>query len=275
MKKIHKNENAFGILLCIFPFLLLIFTACEQENIPTTQVDQINLEMEEKAEKAAKTNTYYGPAVPFGNGVVRSLVTINHEGNPVEIGLKMSEKVLERLPAHIEEFSLKIHKKANKLPFDHIDLGWMKNGHEPFFYQFPHFDIHFYMISKEEKMKIIDDTEAEILPDPRYWPVSYFPGPGYEPYMGKHWLSGDAPELKEGGVFSQTFIYGSYNGAFNFLEPMITLDYLQKRLDESFDIPQPTQYQVNNVFYPTRYRISYDNIKKEYKIILFDMVWID
>lgn len=275
MKKFRKNQNGFGNLLYIFSFLLLIFTACEQENLPATQVDEVNLEVEKKSEKAEKTNTFYGPAVPFGNGVVRSLVTMNHEGNPVEIGLKMSEKVLDRLPSHIEEFSLQIHKKADKLPFDHIDLGWMINGHEPFFYEFPHFDVHFYMVSEEEKMEITDDEKAEILPEPQYWPVSYFPAPGYEPYMGKHWLSEDAPELEEGGLFSQTFIYGSYNGEFIFLEPMITKEYLEKRLDESFEIPQPTEYQLKEVFYPTRYRISYDKTKKEYSIILFDMVWID
>lgn len=275
MKKFHLNENYPGKLFYIFPLLLMLFTACEQENLPATQADEVNLEMEKKSERAEKTNTYYGPAVPYGKGVVRSLVTMNHEGDPVEIGLKISEKVLEGLPSHIDEFSLELHKKADKLPFDHIDLGWMVEGHEPFFYEFPHFDVHFYMISEEEKMQITDAEKAEILPAPQYWPASYFPTPGYEPYMGKHWLSEDAPELQEGGNFSQTFIYGSYDGDFIFLEPMITLEYLQEKLDESFEIPQPDEYQINNVYYPTRYRISYDEIKKEYSLVLYDMIWVD
>lgn len=249
MKKFHLNANCPWKLFYIFPLVLMMFTACEQENLPATKADEVILEMEKKSERADKTNTYYGPTVPYGNGVVRSHVTMNHDGDPVEIGLKISEKVLEGLPSHMDEFSLELHKKADKLPFVHIDLGWMVEGHEPFFYEFPHFDVHFYMISEEEKMQITDAEKAEILPEPQYWPESYFPTPGYVPNMGKHWLSENAPELQEGGFFSQTFLYGSYDGEFIFLEPMITLEYLQEKLDESFEIPQPEEYQINNVYY--------------------------
>jgi hypothetical protein len=43
--------------------------------------------------------------------------------------------------------------------------------------------------------------------------------------MGSHFVDITSPEFN-GGIFTQTFIFGSYESNVIFYEPMITLDYL-------------------------------------------------
>lgn len=269
MKKTITSARLFRVFFTGMCALLIM--SCE----PDDAVAPLSLEDIEagKAHQLSKTNTYYGPAQPIGGGVMRAMVTMTHAGEPVAIGVKISEKGLTKLPHEHVEYTLRLPNKAAMLPFDHIDVGWGPEGHEPpGLYDLPHFDIHFYMISVEEKMKIgFNDPAGEILPEPQYWPEHYFPTPGTVPMMGKHWLNELAPELR-GEMFTHTFIYGSYDGAFIFYEPMITLDYLLQQKSEEFEIFQPAAFQRTGLYYPTRYSIRYDQKKKEYLIILDEMV---
>lgn len=262
--------NFYYLLPLMFIFL---FSGCEKDtmgDIGSPAAD--GLQMKAKGHKE-KVNTFYGPAQPYGNGVVRAMVTMNHDGEPEAIGVKISEKVLRDLPDEHEILTLRLPNKMEGLAIDHIDLDWNPHGHEPeMFYGARHFDFHFYMISPEEKMQIVPRTQEEIvLPEMQYWPANYFPTMEVVPNMGMHWLSEFAPELG-GADFTHTFIYGSYDGEFIFYEPMITLDYLQNATGESFDISQPQEFQRTGYYYPTSYRISYDATKKEYTVLLEDMV---
>lgn len=257
-------------------FLLIIFSGCEKE--PVTEFDDpaFDLKVQAAKDKAEKVNEFYGPAQPFGLGVVRSMVRMNHAGEPVSIGVRISEKVLEDLPQGHDILTLRLSNKAEGMAFDHIDLDWNPEGHEPpFLYAAPHFDVHFYMISPEEKMQITDPDKAAILPEPEYVPQGYFlPAPDLVPFMGVHWLSSDAPELG-GADFTHTFIYGSYDGSFIFMEPMITLDYLVDHADGTeFPIAQPQEFEISG-WYPTTYSMDYDAKRKDYIIQMSGMVWRD
>ncbi|MGY5846122.1 DUF5602 domain-containing protein [Salegentibacter sp. HM20] len=266
MKNFELPIASPRIFSYLFPLIVFVLFSCEPDaDVPGLETADF------KGKVAEKANTFYGPAEPYGRGVVRSFVTIQRDGSPLEVGLKVSDKVFEHLPDEMHEFSLKLPNKAENIPFDHIDFGWMPGGHPPEFYLLPHFDIHFYMISEEEKMQITDENKAEILPHNDYWPATYFPTPGYEPYMGKHWLSANAPELG-GETFTHTFIYGSYDGDFIFYEPMITLDYFNLKQSNTFEIPQPAMFEEAG-YYPTTYSVNYDRIKKETSIILGDFVY--
>ncbi len=218
-------------------------------------------------------NTFYGPAKQMGDGVLRTIVVMNHAGIPESIGLRISEKVMQGLPNEELNIALQLPNKMKGMAFDHIDFGWNPQGHEPpIIYDVPHFDIHFYMVSQEYQTSIKNYDLAEILPAEKFWPENYFPAPGFVPTMGKHWLSGLADELKPGGKFTKTFIYGSYDGVFNFYEPMITRAYLLKKVNEQIEIPQATQFQKTGFYYPTTYSINYDAKKKEYLITLENLV---
>lgn len=217
-------------------------------------------------------NTYYGPSMEIGGGTAQTLVRISDEGALLAVGVKISEDVLEGLTSEFEHITLQYPEEADGMIYEHFDLEWNPEGHEPpGIYDIPHFDLHFYMISEVEKMMITDADLAEVLPDAQFWPETYFPTPGFVPIMGKHWLSSETGEVN-GEVFDQTFIYGSYNGNFIFYEPMITLDYLMEKTDEEYTIFQPDVFQRTGYYYPTTYSISYDEENNEYLILLEGMV---
>jgi hypothetical protein len=87
--------------------------------------------------------------------------------------------------------------------------------------------------------------------------------------MGAHWVDATSPELN-GAPFTQTFIYGSYNGEVNFYEPMITEEFIKANPSFERTIPQPTKYQKTG-YYPTKMRIEKSD--KVTNIILEGFVW--
>lgn len=217
--------------------------------------------------------TYYGPAQEFGDGMAWSMVQFTSDGDLHAIALKFTEAALSGLPDMMHEITLPLPAEAEGIVFDHIDIGYMPMGHEPpGVYDIPHFDLHFYMISEEEKALITDAELAEILPAPEYIPATYVPGPGFIPMMGKHWSSLEAGELN-GEVFDQTFIMGSYNGSFIFYEPMVTLDYFSEKTSIEYELHQPQSFERTGYYYPTRYSINYDADAMEYTVVLSGMVW--
>lgn len=252
----------------LYTFLLVTFLfSCQTEIIPEENFQSVDL-------KVANSNDFYGPAVPFGNGVVRSFLSLTKEGNPVAVGLEISEKALQKLPDLDAEIILELPKKAEDLIIDHIALGWNPMGHEPpGVYDLPHFDMHFYWIPEEDVLAINSPDLAEKLPASMFWPETYFDTPGYVPMMGKHWLSALSPELA-GSVFDHTFIYGSYDGNFIFYEPMITWDFLNNReFEDHYSIHQPENFARTGYYYAASYQIRFDEQKKVYRIALTDLFW--
>ena len=84
--------------------------------------------------------------------------------------------------------------------------------------------------------------------------------------MGVHWTSVNAPELN-GQPFTSTFIFGSWDGQFIFVEPMVTKAYLETHPNATTAIPQPARWN-NPGRYPTTYTVAYDAPSKEYRFVL-------
>lgn len=266
-------KTAIFILLAFFVF------SCEQENVAPKDMGDIHPKAKEH--HLTKSNTFYGPAVPIGGGVVKTLVEFNHAGEPLAVGVKISERTLMNLPEDPEHYNLIFHQKVeNALPFKHVLMDWNPEGHEPeTVYDLPHFDFHFYMTSVEERMQMTNPVKAENFPPSKFLPDDYIPIPGFVPMMGKHWADQFAPELQfqkgeEREQFTHTFIYGSYDGKVIFYEPMITLAYIQgvEGSGEEIDIKQPEAFQQEGLYYPTKYSVQYDAVKKEYLILLKGLV---
>jgi len=274
MEKFKNFQLPPHISRSLYPlFILCLLLSCQTDPLTDVDLESSDVNLLKAPKDSDKVNTFYGPAQQLGDGVLRSAVVMSHDGTPKSIGLRISEKVLQGLPKEERNITLQLPNKMEGLAFDHIDFGWNPHGHEPTnFYGAAHFDIHFYMVSIDYKNKILDPDKAEALPPVEFWPATYFPTPGFVPAMGKHWLSGLADELQQGGVFTRTFIYGSYDGEFHFYEPMITLAYLQEKGNEQLPIPQPNSFQKTGYYYPTTYSINYDPVKKEYLISLENMV---
>jgi hypothetical protein len=256
-------------------FLMLAFTACKKEmaekDKAVTGVEAVG----SKANQAEKFNTFYGPQVQVGDGKARSFYTVSHTGVPQELGIEMTAGSLSGLPEDhdLSAFVLPLHQKAlQATPFDHIVINWNEHGHPPFeVFGAQHFDFHFYTISVAQQMAIPAFTPMadDIVPAQQYWPAGFIPLPGGEPQMGKHWL--DVLHPVAPGTFTHTMIYGSYNGSFIFVEPMITRAFLQSGADVSVPYGQPAQVQRTGLYYPTVYNIRDDASGKHY-ITLSDFV---
>jgi hypothetical protein len=237
---------------------------------------------------AEEPSTLYGPAVAVGEGTAHTYVVLGREG-PVELGVALSEQVFDRLPeghdhghGPMAEFLLPLPREAAVDPYEFVELNWMPMGHAGTPYALPHLDFHFYHITLEER-NAIDPADAgyvrkarNLLPPeqtpPNYIALSTLAGAPHEematPRMGMHWVDVTSPELN-GEVFTTTFIYGSWDGRIVFEEPMVTQAFLESKPTMSIPIPVPEQYGQPG-FYPTAYRIDWNEREREYRISLTD-----
>jgi hypothetical protein len=217
--------------------------------------------------------TFYGESTAVGNGTARTWVVLDDEGKPTSVGVTMSETALSGLssdPMPVE-YRLALPKEASATPFDNVTLDWNAMGHEPpGVYDAPHFDVHFYMINYEERLKITDEKKFEIAPPAEYLPADYQKAPGGVPQMGAHWVDVTSPEF-QGKPFTITFIYGSYDGTVHFWEPMVSLAFLQTKPDFNAEIKQPQAYPQRGYYYPLKYSVRYDTASQEYRIALDEL----
>src|SRR3990170_5846311 len=212
-----------------------------------------------------------GPEVQVHGGKAWAWVQLSKQGNPEKLGIALSDDALNSVPpadknaghGHMagNHWVMKLPSKANLTPFNHVSMHWNPNGHEPEnIYTLPHFDFHFYTTTPEEVLEIgtyeKDSLRFKNVPAADYFPAKYInPGaPTSVPQMGAHWIDVTSPELN-GKPFTETFLFGSFNGKVTFYEPMITLDFLKKNNEYVRDIPQPAKVQTSN-WYPTKMKIS-------------------
>ena len=262
MKKLFLHFCAFGIFAA--------FTSCSTESNGSLPGD-IDLKASEENSglasgdsKSEKLHVFKGPQVQYGEGKIRSFVSLNDEDFPVEIGFIMTKEVfdnIEILPGFDIATVFPLHQKAKDVtPFEHLVLKWSE-GHPPAFFD-PHFDFYFYMISNEERLAIPEySPETQdlftLFPPEGYMPEDYGTPPGQGgvyPYIGKHWLPLNLPAYLP---FTSIMVLGTFNGEYIFTEPMATLDFLTSDPDFSSPYSQPELFQESNN-YPTRYNIYVD-----------------
>jgi Domain of unknown function (DUF5602) len=225
------------------------------------------------------TKTLGGSAL-IGNGQVTSWIKTNSKGEPVSLGFEMSPETLDNLPEGLPSmgnntnFRINLPAEAAQTAFDHLDIGWESHGHGPVgVYDAPHFDFHFYTVSPAAHDNIppyaVNKTKFDINPPTGAIPASYTKNPSGVPGMGCHWSDANADEFN-GKAFTDTFIFGSYDGRVNFWESMIAYSTIKNNPSIFRTIPQPTVYDQTCKFYPTSLRVY-----KEGKFIVFaleDMV---
>jgi hypothetical protein len=231
-----------------------------------------------------------GPAISLGEGTARTYVILEG-GTPLEVGVALSEDVLDGLPpdgapggmtmpdGHSTfEFVLEM-PEDNPTPFLHATLDWNPAGHEPpGIYDHPHFDVHFYTISNSERMAIHPENpdfmeKALRAPPADQVPVGYVdPGLGAVPFMGVHWVDPTSPELhpEDPAPFTRTFLYGTWDGRMIFAEPMVTTEYLATRPNDRVSIPVAARYEPAG-YYPESYVVRWEEEAREYRIGLADL----
>ncbi len=225
--------------------------------------------------KKADMNVFYSSTQPLGGGVVRAWVQVDKMGDPMAVGVNLSAKALMDLPDDVVQMVFELPKTKGHHFYTHALVDWNPHGHEPpGIYDLPHFDFHFYTLSNEARMDItpLAPPEEDTRPAEDYVPEGYIMLPGRVPAMGAHWINPASPEFQEGGYFTHTFIWGSYQGHFIFWEPMITHEYLMTMPDESFSIPQPTAFEMSG-WYATDYVIKYSEKPNMYTVALTNLTY--
>ncbi len=270
MKKNYKN---LGMILSAG---IIALSACQKDDQLRPVANDFGIK--DGKSSAILTNTFYSKTLPLGRGVVRAWIKENKDGQPVSVGINLSEKALENLTDEHSAYVLELPPKKGRNFYTHVLLDWNPGGHvPPGIYDVPHFDVHFYTIPNEDRLKIEADDLAEFAnaPGAQYIPSLYLQVPGGEPEMGAHWVDLLAPEFN-GGTFTKTFIWGSYDGRFIFWEPMVTLDYLLYLKSNPGSVPvplrQPASYQQDG-YYATHYDVSYSESPKEFSVTLLNLTY--
>jgi hypothetical protein len=87
--------------------------------------------------------------------------------------------------------------------------------------------------------------------------------------MGVHAINVTGPEFS-GKPFTTTFIYGYFNKALTFLEPMTTVEYLKSKPSFREQIATPQKYAAPGR-YPSAYSVKYVAGADQYEISLEDL----
>jgi len=214
----------------------------------------------------------YGDSITLGNGVVRTFVRVNALGRREQIGVSMTEGVMNNLDTIGRSFVLALPAPvaADDTTFNHVFFGWNPAGHPPpGIYTLPHFDFHFVTVSVAERQSVIPGPDPVFYPS-QYKPLDYYPDLVAIPFHGVHWRDSTAPELN-GGTFTKTLIYGFYRGKMFYFEPMITRAYLLTNPDTTVAIKQAQLYRRTGD-YPQNYSIKYDAGNQTYNVVLRDFV---
>ena len=218
-----------------------------------------------------------GPARPVGAGNARTYVTLDAEGTPAAIGVRLDAAVLDALPDGpmpiTEAYVLDLPDQANATAFDHVTVDWNSRGHNPEHgFDVPHFDVHFYLLDRATVESIHPLAPGYIwaasrVPDPRYVPRGYIPDgnplTSTVSGMGLHWL--DTTEAEH--HFTERVLYGSWDGRQAFIEPMMTREWLASRPALEEPLPQPPAYQRAGL-YPTTYAVRWDEATQTYTVEL-------
>jgi hypothetical protein len=89
--------------------------------------------------------------------------------------------------------------------------------------------------------------------------------------MGVHWSDKTDPIFK-GTPFTYVLIYGAWDGAVTFIEPMLTTEVLTSKETIEAEVKQPARVAEAG-FYPRSYRIAFDPERRMHVVTLEDFVW--
>ncbi len=244
-------------------------------------------------EASQKPERVSGEPIELGSGTAHAYADLNPDGSPLAIGIALTKRSMETLPTekgknparcfdvngdgdldvHSEclgdhAFAISLQDVLARSPGTHfkwIGVDWNPLGHiPPGVYDLPHFDVHFYMASRESVRQIrpgtcgemvdCEDFERGIKPVPaKYVARDYVDLQVVAPDMGNHLIDTTSPELRDPPAkFTHTFIYGAYDGKITFYEPMITAEFLLSNPDVCVPLKLPDAYEMAG-YYPTQY----------------------
>lgn len=205
--------------------------------------------------------------VAFQHGTAFTWYEVDNTNKPLRIAIAIDDAAMATLDrgkgdTHNNSVSLPMPAQANSSIFTHGLLNWNPMGHPlQGIYDLPHFDFHFFTISEAARLAIPTYVQAadkwNNYPPADYLPLNYVPVAPGVPYMNGHWVDMTSPEFN-GQEFTQSYIYGSYDGKVTYQEPMILEAFLRANAGFTRTIPQPAKVEKPG-WYPTKMRIEKAN----------------
>jgi Domain of unknown function (DUF5602) len=235
---------------------------------------------------ASPAADFFGNSQPLGNGFVRSIVTLDNNGNPLEIGVAFTPGALSLptgdVPDVVTQLSLPL--EASATAFNHIELTYRPNavpGNPPAF-GVPRFGIDFFLLSSQERALIcpnpdttgsvptcVGDELAQVLktPDPGLVPEGLLPTGVAEPKIGTRYFDPDIafPIASGQQPFNSVYDYGFFDGKLSFMDVAVTKAFLETKPTVTNPIKLPASY-FESGYYPTAYKVTYDASSQEYRI---------
>jgi len=220
---------------------------------------------------ADTTKTFRGSKIAVGQGTAWTEMIVGQSNDIQEVSLVFTEDALVGLPGTLPatEFIIPLPSDAPATVFNHVGVNWRPQGHPPAtIYSVPHFDVHFYLISTQERdaMTPADPSfgaKAMKVPTADLVPSSYSSDPMPIPRMGSHWGDGTSHEF-HGSAFTATMIYGYYDGKMTFIEPMLAKSFIESKPNYTATIRTPAKYAKAGR-YPTTYGVTHNATAKEYR----------
>ncbi len=206
----------------------------------------------------------FGPEQALGDGTVRAFVETDATDQVTRMGVAMSATTVSTLGHEVILVTVPLPEAAIATGYDHVLLDWMPHGHAPVgLFDTPHFDVHFYMMTEAERLAI-DPSDPRYMekagnrPPADLMPPNFVPPPRVEPVpaMGEHWPDSTDP-IFSGQPFEGVLIYGAWDGAMTFVEPMVTRELLQSRRDFGGALGQPPRVE-REISLPGAWSVSFD-----------------
>lgn len=227
------------------------------------------------ATAAHAPRTRSGPSTSVGDGSAVAYTTRAH-GRLSEVGIRFDAAVLDGLPCEPTVYDLDL-PRGDTGRFQFVGLDWNPQGHEPEgLYTYPHFDVHFNLLSEATVDAIEGGPATYDIPDAllpaNTVPTDRLPSPMTAPRMvvpamGEHLVSVPASLPGTPDTWA-VFIWGAYDpdgdghGQLTFMEPMITVTFFESLLGDGdqehvVDVPMPDRF-LQGGWYPTEYAVRYD-----------------
>ncbi len=217
------------------------------------------------------TKTFKGADVIVGGGTAHTEVVFDGD-NVTDVSAVFTDGALTNLPATLPgtEFILPMPTGTPATVVNHVGLNWNPQGHPPpMVYTVPHFDVHYYFISTAVRATMVPSdptfvTKAAMVPASGMVPANYQADPQAIPMMGTHYTDATSAEFS-GSPFTNTLVYGYYEGKMIFIEPMMTKAFVETRIETTKAIPVPAKYPAAGR-YPTSYTVSHDATANQYRV---------
>jgi hypothetical protein len=169
----------------------------------------------------------------------RGTVTLWRQG--AQLGATIDKAAIASLPSK----ETRVDLLPTSGPFKLVEIDWHPHGHPPAgIYTVPHFDAHFYVISKSER-----DAIAFAAPGsaPKaadtIVPMGYITDGTVEPQMGMHYVPASQPEF-HGKPFMASQIWGYNKGHLAFVEAMFSMKFVNAKESWTQAIPRPKDTKV-------------------------------